>query len=608
MRLSRSAMLLAIDLLRGRRPTPGSVRMTGLVMALFIAGALFCARPHALYAASITVDGTTCTLVNAITAANSDSATGGCTAGSGADTIILASNATHTLTTFNNTSSDGIRNGLPQITSNITIDGNNATINRPINTTTAGFRLFYVSSTGSLTLNNLTLQGGSIQGRGAGIANLGGTVIVNNVKLVSNASKLTTGSGGGGGIYSSGGTVTLTNSLIQGSMGGALNLAGGELTLNSSTVFSNIDTGEGTCGGIFIAGTLVTLNNSTVTGNVSSTTAASNNKGGGITVSTNGTLTLNNSTVTGNSSLYSGGGIRLVGATSSLTLLRSLIAGNTATSGSHELFNNSGTVTANNYNLFGHSGRTIAQALSGFTPGATDLTATSDGTIPAALSAILNSTAASNGASNTQPALTHALVFGSPAIDAGGATGLTTDQRGIARPQGAAHDIGAFEWESNRVSPQLTQLSFGKVSSVLTPDATYPAQSPQGVYVASLVLQNKAGSGALHNVYYRVTALTNNNWLLNADQVPGQVGSKLSVANSSLPGSNQWEAGQNLTQNFTIGLLSRNTFSLRVSVYANTANVTAAGVTDDTLIDSYEFVIDPTAANSSRIFLPIIDN
>ena len=41
---------------------------------------------------------------------------------------------------------------------------------------------------------------------------------------------------------------------------------------------------------------------------------------------------------------------------------------------------------------------------------------------------------------------THALLPGSPAIDAGNdGTCLATDQRGIPRPQGAACDIGAFE-------------------------------------------------------------------------------------------------------------------------------------------------------------------
>jgi hypothetical protein len=41
---------------------------------------------------------------------------------------------------------------------------------------------------------------------------------------------------------------------------------------------------------------------------------------------------------------------------------------------------------------------------------------------------------------------THALLPGSPAIDAGNnATCLATDERGTPRPQGAACDIGAFE-------------------------------------------------------------------------------------------------------------------------------------------------------------------
>jgi hypothetical protein len=41
---------------------------------------------------------------------------------------------------------------------------------------------------------------------------------------------------------------------------------------------------------------------------------------------------------------------------------------------------------------------------------------------------------------------THALLDGSPAIDAGTSEGCpATDQRGVARPQGSACDIGSFE-------------------------------------------------------------------------------------------------------------------------------------------------------------------
>ena len=63
-------------------------------------------------AATINVDGVTCTLADAITAANTDAATGGCTAGSGADIIDLQTNVT--LTAVNNTTSGPT--GLPVVT------------------------------------------------------------------------------------------------------------------------------------------------------------------------------------------------------------------------------------------------------------------------------------------------------------------------------------------------------------------------------------------------------------------------------------------------------------------------------------------------------------
>jgi hypothetical protein len=76
--------------------------------------------------------------------------------------------------------------------------------------------------------------------------------------------------------------------------------------------------------------------------------------------------------------------------------------------------------------------------VNGFTPGATDLVPTE------ALAAILGPLTNNDG-----PTETHALVAGSPAIDAAGATCSATDQRGIARPQGADCDIGAVEVVAN---------------------------------------------------------------------------------------------------------------------------------------------------------------
>jgi hypothetical protein len=51
-------------------------------------------------------------------------------------------------------------------------------------------------------------------------------------------------------------------------------------------------------------------------------------------------------------------------------------------------------------------------------------------------------------AGNGGPTLTHALLPGSPAIDAAADLACpATDQRGVARPQGAHCDVGAFERE-----------------------------------------------------------------------------------------------------------------------------------------------------------------
>jgi hypothetical protein len=50
-------------------------------------------------------------------------------------------------------------------------------------------------------------------------------------------------------------------------------------------------------------------------------------------------------------------------------------------------------------------------------------------------------------ADNGGPTLTMAPQSGSPAIDAGTAVCVSTDQRGVTRPQGAACEIGAYEYE-----------------------------------------------------------------------------------------------------------------------------------------------------------------
>lgn len=201
---------------------------------------------------------------------------------------------------------------------------------------------------------------------------------------------------------------------------------GGNLTLQDTTVSGGVGvTFVG--GGVYNAGTL-TLSDSTLSGN-------SAGDGGGV-FNYAGPLTLTNSTLSGNSSSNSGGGV--ANAYGLVTLARVLVAGNAASSAAKIVNDVSyGTMTANNFNLFGANGNA---GVVGFTPGPTDI-------VPAA--GVLLSDILALLTDNGGPTFTHALVPGSPAVDASPASANcpATDQRGVSRPQGPCCDIGAFEGE-----------------------------------------------------------------------------------------------------------------------------------------------------------------
>jgi|GEM_PF-649418 len=447
--------------------------LAGMALALALSGA---PAAHAFPPAppSARINGTDCDLADAIVAANTDTATGVCAAGtSGADTIELLDNVN--LYSVNNGSGASV-NGLPLITSEITIEGAGFTIARDGGA--PQFRILAVEPSGDLTLNNMTISGGSLPAgaNGGGIVSRG-ALTLNNSTISGNS---TSGSNRGGGIHSSG-TLVMNNSTVSGNSagGGGGIYSGGTLAMNNSTVSGN---SANSAGGIFNNGT-GTLSNSTVSGN------SANSVGGGII--NNGTVTLTNSTVSGNSGTESGG-IRnngtgtltnstVTGNTANtrgggiyngdtLTLERSLITGNTAPS-AQEIENAydflySGTINSNNFSVFGHSGQTNAQAFYGFTPSGSDIIATSDGTMPTALSAILDTTLQVNAPGNTA---THALVTGSPAVDAA-PNGPATDQRGVARPQGCAFDIGAFEVEQSCVVNEPPIANAGPDQSVFRND------------------------------------------------------------------------------------------------------------------------------------------
>jgi hypothetical protein len=295
-----------------------------LVIAALLAGlALGLSPAPVAYAATITVTttlggtgGPECTLRDAITAANTDTATGGCPAGSGADIIELAAGATYTLTAVDN-NTDG-PNGLPSVTSEITINGNGATIERSSAGATPDFRIFHVGDAGNLTLNDLTINNGKTpDGTDAGPGDDGGD------------------GGYGGGIYSEG-DLTLTNCTVRGNSTGDGGNGGddggdggygggiyseGDLTLTSCTVRAN-STGDGgnggddggndggrggSGGGIYNSSDTLTITNSTVRGNSTGNggdggddnRTGRGGSGGGI-YNSKGTLTITNCTVSDN--------------------------------------------------------------------------------------------------------------------------------------------------------------------------------------------------------------------------------------------------------------------------------------------------------------------
>jgi hypothetical protein len=400
---------------------------------------------------NVSFNGVDCDLIEAINAANSDAPSNDCPAGSGVvtDTITLLSDII--LTNYYDYSD----NGLPEIASAITVEGAGYTISRTVDA--PEFRFFLVGSNGALILNELTLRngGGTDFDEYGGVLYLyEGSVILNDSAIINNSTAYYAGA-----LYNEYGTLTLNNSTISDNIseyyGGAIYNYGGALTLNSSTISGNIseyyggaiysEYGELTVdrstfsnnstayygGAIYNYDGPLTLTNSTLSGNFAQDY-------GGAIYNEYGALTLTNSTLTANSADYAGA---IYHYDNTLILNRTVLAGNSADSDIAELYNDGGTVNADSFNLLGDSSKTNAQAFYDFTPGATDITATSDGTNPTALAAILDPTLADNGG----PTLTHALVPGSPAVDAADDSSLATDQRGVTRPQGAADDIGAVE-------------------------------------------------------------------------------------------------------------------------------------------------------------------
>jgi hypothetical protein len=275
----------------------------------------------------------------------------------------------------------------------------------------------------------------------------------------------------GGGIWNEKSTLTLSNCVITHNQ--ATNDAGGgiyndstsgpaTLSISASTISYNVTFGLG--GGIYNNGqpgpatlsiNASTLNNNSVIGAGGAGGAIFNQGNSGIA-----TLSVTNSTFYNNDSTADGGAIYNAGVgTAELKLIACTFYGNTASGAGANVYNNGGgarleigntilksgaleenlanngvLVISDGYNLCSDVGQ-------GQFTNPTDQTNTEP---------MLNPLADNGG-----PTFTVAMMPGSPAIDKGKSFGLTTDQRGVARPVdfpsltnasgGDGSDIGAFE-------------------------------------------------------------------------------------------------------------------------------------------------------------------
>jgi CSLREA domain-containing protein len=340
-----------------------------------------------------------CSLRDAILSGNSASSYGGCAAGSDInnivfDTGVFANSKTNLIT---------LASSLPKVYNKTLINENGET---GITVDAAGTgRVLEVA--GEVSLDKLTLTGGST-------------------------------TSGCAGIYAA---------------------SSSDLTINNSTIAGNSATSDG--GGICFNG-IGKLLNSAVSGNAAR--AAGGVRGKGV----DSKVQLIHSTVTNNSAITGTGGGVVSDSGATVSLVNSIVAGNNAFELGAELYNNGGVFTSLGFNVLGDDRYSNAsdEAFFGFPPpelSGDDITATIDGSHPTELTAIIKPLASNGG-----PTKTHGLVKDSPALDAGDNSicgdmnQVITDQRGELREDGAC-DIGSVEGLVDDGSFMVIPLASGKV-------------------------------------------------------------------------------------------------------------------------------------------------
>jgi len=335
-----------------------------------------------------------CSLPEAVISANNDNSAGnGCEDGSGPDEIVLPLNSTFTFDGINPVpfSDDELGfSALPVVRSEITIVGNNSTIQRVVANDPCNlnpipnmddslcFRLIENdadSQISILILNDITLTGGNggplltTDKGGAIFTGENSRLTLNNTTITNNFANI------GGGIYANttfsgaviGGeiieTINIINSNISNNRatvhGGGIAAEQTPFLISNSKITNNTNSGilDGFGGGIFYEGSVVNIIDSTISENsaveggglhdngfrdffsfstkITRSTISGNNalRGGGFYLSQGSSFEISNSTIYGNTANL-GGGIEDFSSTSSNlvtnSVINSTISGNIA--------------------------------------------------------------------------------------------------------------------------------------------------------------------------------------------------------------------------------------------------------------------------------------
>jgi hypothetical protein len=313
----------------------------------------------------------------------------------------------------------------------LTIDGNLASSVLSIgSSSTVGIFGLTIANgnNGILNQGNLTVTNSIISGNR-------GTDFFANSGIFSNSGNLTVTNStffdNGAGIYGFNSNIAVTDSTFSGNDVGISSANGSNTTATNNTIFGN-NTG---ISGFFSD---IAITNNTISGN----------NGTGIG-SFRSFIRVTNSTIFGNQ------GVGIDNSESTIQLKNTIVAGNSE--GIYPDIYGFNSVTDLGNNLIG-TGAAFSVGFpliidDRFTNG---VNGNIVGTLANPIDPLLGPLANNGG-----PTQTHALLPGSPAIDAANPNSFSsTDQRGVPRPQGAGPDIGAYElFQTPKSVPEPSNFS-----------------------------------------------------------------------------------------------------------------------------------------------------